>query len=274
MTAVNFTYLGLSKIEINSVISVQLYFTNYWAVVPFESNLLTVSVVNTADFIVNVGTISLINLYNGLDRLANTLISNLTFTQSSTLLSSDNTLGVTLLAKVSLGVGANLVITIPKSSYIFKSLNSSSNFSFVSSTENSNYYYVNLAPKCTESSPVCRITNSLLSFSLNLQNQPYFKVIHNPFTIQLLHHSDIITSPQSFSLPLYSPPLFINPAITRANRNAFENTNATIVFTLLNTTFSSINNVKLIISPLVVSNQLVSPPLVSAPTQITLLSSA
>ena len=35
VTAVNFTYLGQATIGINSVIIVQLYFTNYWAVVPF-----------------------------------------------------------------------------------------------------------------------------------------------------------------------------------------------------------------------------------------------
>ena len=66
---VNFIYLGQNTIGINSIINVQLYFTNYWAVVLFDTNLLQVSVLNNADFVVNRGTISMINLHNGIDRL-------------------------------------------------------------------------------------------------------------------------------------------------------------------------------------------------------------
>jgi len=35
VNSVNFTYLGQKSIDINSVILVQLYFSNYWGATPF-----------------------------------------------------------------------------------------------------------------------------------------------------------------------------------------------------------------------------------------------
>ena len=77
----------------------------------------------------------MINLHNGLDRLKNTLINNLTYTQSSLLPNTDNLVSLSFSTNVILGVGSNMIVTIPKSGYIFKSVESNLNsYTLVSST--------------------------------------------------------------------------------------------------------------------------------------------
>lgn len=77
----------------------------------------------------------MINLHNGLDRLKNSLIKDFTFSQSSTLPNTDNLVSLSFSTNVTLVVGSNMLVTIPKSGYIYKSVNNSTNsYTFINST--------------------------------------------------------------------------------------------------------------------------------------------
>jgi len=121
-----------------------------------------------------------------------------------------------------------------------------------------------LGISCTQTSPLCSLSNNQFSTIVNFKNNPYVQLIQSQFSVQLLLLNNVVSSQSLIKIPNITPQTIPSVTISRSNINAFANTNISIA----TTNPTGINAFTVIISPLSTTTAVL--PLLRAPSSVLL----
>jgi len=218
---VNLTNFGTVIIPAGSNIPISIFLTNAWTSTLFGSNTIVFYVDSPADNFVSQGTISLTNLYAGASSLTPITVDNIAITQTSTIAASSNSITLKFILPIPVVIDTTLLVSIPKSGYTVTNSSNPTNWVKSSSSENSSHINDIVVLPCGQvSSTLCNTANYQYTFVINVINNPYVQMTQNPFSIQLLSGSDIISFKTNCNIPLYAPQILVTPTITRTNNHA------------------------------------------------------
>lgn len=117
---------------------------------------------------------------------------------------------------------------------------------------------------CTQTSPLCTLSNNQFSTIVSLKNNPYVQLVQSQFSVQALLLGNVVSSQSLIKVPTISPQTIPSVTISRSSINAFANTNISIA----TTNPSGINAFNVIISPLSTATTVL--PLVRTPSSVLL----